>query len=181
MNPETSTAAATASPAGSGDEQLGWALGVLVRAYQAALGGVVADFPHGLRGYEILASVVEEPQPSQQALAARLGIDPSVLVYVLDDLVEAGLVERCPNPADRRQRMIVATGRGSDVFEVAAARVAEAENDVLGALSAEEQNAFRTMLCRVACSVRTVDVETDPCAAAAVMIAAPSPRPARRR
>jgi DNA-binding MarR family transcriptional regulator len=34
------------------------------------------------------------------------------MTYLLDSLAEAGLVERRPDPADRRARRIVATARG---------------------------------------------------------------------
>jgi DNA-binding MarR family transcriptional regulator len=40
---------------------------------------------------------------SQQELSTRLGIHPSRLVAILDALEEQRLVERQPNPDDRRQ------------------------------------------------------------------------------
>src|SRR5260370_40440743 len=40
---------------------------------------------------------------SQQDLSTRLGIHPSRLVAILDTLEEQGVVERQPNPHDRRQ------------------------------------------------------------------------------
>ncbi|MCF6470372.1 winged helix-turn-helix transcriptional regulator [Nonomuraea sp. MG754425] len=147
-------------PAG---DDLGWTLGVLLRAYQGTVVTVLGDLPHGPRGYQTLAAVVGGAHPTQLALAAHLGIDRTVLTYLLDDLVAAGLVERRLNPADRRQRRIVATGAGTRTFGELERRVRAAEDGLLGALDAAERDTFRTLLRRVACAVRDIEPATDPC------------------
>ncbi|NUR51901.1 MAG: winged helix-turn-helix transcriptional regulator, partial [Hamadaea sp.] len=93
-------------------DDFGWGLGVLLRAYQSTVVTELGDFPHGPRGYQTLTEVVRGEHPSQLALAAYLGIDRTVMTYLIDDLVTAGLVERQLNPADRRQRKVVATAAG---------------------------------------------------------------------
>lgn len=150
-------------------EDFGWSLGVLLRAYQGALTGVLGDLPHGHRGYQILSTVVHGDQPSQLALAVHLGIDRSVMTYLIDDLVEAGLVERRPNPADRRQRRIVATDAGTRTLAELERRVQDAQDAVLAPLAAGERETLCTLVRRVACDVRDVrdvrDIDTrkDPC------------------
>lgn len=101
--------------------------------------------------------------PTQLALAAHLGIDRTVLTYLLDDLVAAGLVERRLNPADRRQRRIVATAEGERAFHELERRVRDAEDGLLGALDAAERDTFRKLLWRVACDVHDIDPVSDPC------------------
>ncbi|MFK0044612.1 MarR family transcriptional regulator [Streptomyces sp. NPDC090741] len=54
-------------------------------------------------------------------MATYLGIDRTVMTYLIDDLVTAGLVERRLNPADRRQRKIV-TAPGVDALRMSARR-----------------------------------------------------------
>lgn len=147
----------------AGAETFGWALGALLRAYQSSFMTVIGDFPHGPRGYQTLAAVVQGDQPSQLALAAHQGIDRTVMTYLIDDLVEAGLVERRPNPADRRQRKIVATEAGVKMYKDLERQVREAEDVVLGALTPAERDAFRHLLRRVACDVRDVEPGTDMC------------------
>lgn len=68
--------------------------------------------------------------PNQSQLADYLGIDRSVLPYVIDDLAEAGLVERQSDPADRRARKVVATSLGVEPFRTLenTVSVAEAED-----------------------------------------------------
>lgn len=146
-------------------DDLGWALGVLLSAYHATVVTELDDVPHGPRGYQTLTEVVRGEHPSQLALAAYLGIDRTVLTYLIDDLVEAGLVERQPNPADRRQRRVVATARGRRVQQGLRKRVRAAEEEVLGALDPAEREALRVMLRRVACSLRDIEPVTDPCEA----------------
>ncbi len=142
---------------------LGWSIGVLLRAYQSALHPVLAELPHGQRGYQVLSTVVHGDQPSQLALATHLGIDRTVMTYLIDDLVTAGLVERRLNEADRRQRKIVATAEGDRALALLEQRVRAAEDHALGALSPVERELLRALVNRVACDVRDIDPDRDPC------------------
>jgi len=144
----------------------GWHLGVLGTAYQRSVVTVLGDFPHGPRGYQTLAAVVHDQQPSQLALATHLGIDRTVMTYLIDDLVKAGLVERQLNPADRRQRKIVATAQGLAVYTDLERRVRSAEDRLLEALDDGERRALRHLLRRVACDLRDIEPAIDPCDAA---------------
>ena len=105
---------ADSNAAERGNEDFGWVLGVLLRTYRDQITEAIGDFPLGARGYQTLREVAREQQPSQLALASHLGIDRTVMTYVIDELEEAGLVERRPNPDDRRQRRIVATRPGCE-------------------------------------------------------------------
>ena len=57
---------------------------------------------------------------------------------------------------------MVATARGRRTLHDLQRRVRAAEETVLGALSRQEQDAFRSLLRRVACAVRDIEPETDP-------------------
>src|ERR1700750_2019628 len=91
---------------------LGWALGVLSRFYVKAAAATFAEVPGGSRGYQVLAAAPGDEPASQLALAQHLGVDRTVMTYLLDSLAEAGLVERRPDPADRRARRAGAPARG---------------------------------------------------------------------
>ncbi|MFF0120287.1 MarR family winged helix-turn-helix transcriptional regulator [Micromonospora arida] len=116
-------------------------------------------------GYHILAVVVHEEVPTQGALAARLAIDRSVLTYVIDDLANAGLIERRPDPQDRRARRVVATERGRQTLAEAERRVAHAEDHVLGGLPEEQRRVFRDLAARAAEAIHAAAPATDPCVA----------------
>lgn len=62
----------------------------------------------------LLRAVAGEPGRSQQALAAQLGLLPSRLVSLVDELEDEGLLERRRNPADRRNHAIHLTRLGKD-------------------------------------------------------------------
>jgi DNA-binding MarR family transcriptional regulator len=131
-------------------EDLGWALGVLTRSYRDLVNPVLGDLPHGSRGYQALSEVVHGDQPSQLALAHRLGIDRTVMTYLVDDLEAAGLVERRPNPHDRRQRQVVATDHGRAVLATMCTRVEAAEQRILAPLAEPERALFRRLLNKAA-------------------------------
>ncbi|MFD7836400.1 hypothetical protein [Streptomyces sp. NPDC059761] len=71
--------------------------------------------------------------------------------------------ERRLNPADRRQRKIVATALGVGTLRDLQRQVREAEDRLLESLDEPERQAFRTLLGRIACAVRDMDLTAAPC------------------
>jgi DNA-binding MarR family transcriptional regulator len=134
---------------------LGWALGALSRSYMKAVAATFADVPGGPRGYQVLAAAAREEPGSQLALAQHLGVDRTVMTYLLDSLADAGLIERRPDPADRRARRIVATTRGRALLDGLGERLRAAEDQVLAGLDDEDRQSFRALLQRVAVHAAT--------------------------
>jgi DNA-binding MarR family transcriptional regulator len=151
---------------------LGWALGALSRSYLQAVSATFADVPGGPRGYQVLAAAAREEPGSQLALAHHLGVDRTVMTYLLDSLAEAGLVERRPDPADRRARRIVATPCGRALLDGLGARLRVAEEQVLAGLNDEDRQSFRALLQRVAVHAATA---LDPAAPQPCTEPAPGP------
>jgi DNA-binding MarR family transcriptional regulator len=146
---------------------LGWALGALTRSYAKAVAATFTDVPGGPRGYQVLAAAAREEPGSQLALAQHLGVDRTVMTYLLDSLAEAGLVERHPDPADRRARRIVATARGRAVLDELGGQLRAAEDQLLAGLDDDtDRQAFRALLQRVAVHAATAldSAAPDPCA-----------------
>src|ERR1700674_5121437 len=98
------------------DQDLGFVLGVVFRAYVKAANGVVCGIPGGPRGYQILVAAVQHQADRQGALALRLGVDRTVMTYLIDYLEGAGRAGRPADPLDRRSRHIVATIRGERLW-----------------------------------------------------------------
>jgi DNA-binding MarR family transcriptional regulator len=142
---------------------LGWSLGVLLRAYERALTSAVEGVPHGFRGYLVLREVVRGAHPSQAALAASLGIDRTVMTYLLDDLERAGLVARRVAEIDRRQRRVVPTEGTDAVLGRLEERVAAAEDGVFAALDPADRRTVGALLRRAACEYRDEHADGDPC------------------
>jgi DNA-binding MarR family transcriptional regulator len=139
---------------------LGWALGIVKQAYLGAASEVVADVPGGLRGFLVLATSGRGEPSSQVALAQHLGVNRTVMTYLLDDLERADLVERRPDPTDRRARRVVITERGRTLLRALQERLDRAEDEVLRALDEEERASLRSLMLRLATSL----APADPCA-----------------
>jgi len=144
-------------------EDLGWGLAVVFRGFVKAADAVTEGLPGGHRGYQVLSAAAQDEPGSQAALAARLGIDRTVMTYLLDDLVQAGLVERRPDPCDRRTRLVAATDQGRAVLAGLQARLALAEQHILAGLSEQEQATFRALLTATARHVNDPDPVRSAC------------------
>ncbi|MET1038905.1 MAG: MarR family winged helix-turn-helix transcriptional regulator [Aeromicrobium sp.] len=136
----------TAAPAQAAPVDFGQALSALLRRYLDGAQQVVADIPGGPRGFQILSVSAAGACSNQARIAQSLGIDRTVMTYLVDDLEAAGLVERRPDPADRRARRIVPTDGGTLALADAAGRLRDVENTVLASLSEAEAEAFRSLL-----------------------------------
>jgi len=146
------------------DGDLGWTLGVVFRAYLKATDTVMTGMPGGHRGYQVLTAAVSDEAPSQSALCERLGIDRTVMTYLLDDLERAGLVVRRPSPADRRTRTIVATDQGRALLDRLTERLGHAEQHVLAGLPAGDRTTLKSLLTRLATHANANDPLPDACA-----------------
>jgi DNA-binding MarR family transcriptional regulator len=144
------------------DADLGWALGVVYRSYIKAVEAVVNDLPGGPRGYQVLAAAVHDVADNQAVLATRVGIDRTVLTYLIDDLEECGLVERRSDPQDRRSRRIAATDKGTTVWRQRQQALEHVERHVLSPLG-EDAETFRKLLRRLAAHANEFDPVASAC------------------
>jgi DNA-binding MarR family transcriptional regulator len=122
------------------------ASGQVVRATNAALA------EHGLRvrQYSVLALACETADGiSQREVATVLGLDPSQVVLLVDELAASGLVERQAPEGDRRTRLVVATSEGRRVRKVAGEDADGAVEGPLSLLGDAERDRLRDMLTRI--------------------------------
>ncbi|HEV2633797.1 MAG TPA: MarR family transcriptional regulator [Actinocrinis sp.] len=153
-------------PAGF-DDNLGWLLAQCFRAHLSSIDQATADLPHGPRGYQVLAGAVHRSSRSQAELAKQLGLDRTVMVYLVDDLERAGLVERLPDPNDRRSRLIRATAVGTARLAELDAAVQDAEARLLSPLSGQDQARLHTMLREIVAAHHAAGAPVEePCAIA---------------
>jgi DNA-binding MarR family transcriptional regulator len=86
---------------------------------------------------------------SQQGLAARLGIHPSRLVAILDILEKRGLLERRPNPDDRRLYSLYLTKDGEEILGKIGRIAREHHESLLSPLNNEERAVLGSLLLRL--------------------------------
>ena len=147
------------STSASVETELGWALGTVMRTYLKVAGEAVAEVPGGPRGYLVLSSLGRGAPSSQVALAQHLGVDRTMMTYLLDDLEEAGLVDRRPDPADRRARLVTITDIGRSRLAEFMCGLHRAEDDMLNPLDPEDRTHLRDLLRRLA----TTMAPANPC------------------
>lgn len=90
------------------------------------------------------------PACSQKALANRLGIQPSRMVILLDELTEKGLVARTRSTRDRRSHELALTRKGQNVLQKMRKLAGEHEADLLSILTPEERSQLASLCQKVA-------------------------------
>lgn len=67
--------------------------------------------------WHLLAHICQDGPCSQRELAQQMGLDPSGISRLLDEVEEAGLVRRQRDSEDRRKVMVEALALGRETFE----------------------------------------------------------------
>lgn len=111
------------------------ASGMVARSVSKAL----APLDLRVRSYSLLALATEHSEGiAQRQLADIIGLDPSQVVALVDQLEERGLVARTAAPGDRRTKLVTATEAGRQLYDEAHARVTEQDTHHFSQLSPAE-------------------------------------------
>lgn len=137
------------------DASLGFQVNRTARALGHRLGAALQ--PHGLTPSQwvVLEHVTQHPDRHQERLATDLGTDAATLVEVLRRLESRGLVERIPDPADRRRRLVRPTAHGDP--SVGARLASEVNEAALSGFSSDEREALRDFLLRIQRNLAAAD------------------------
>jgi DNA-binding MarR family transcriptional regulator len=105
----------------------------------------------GARGYHYRAlTCLDELGPASQAdLGRRSGIHLSDLVATINELADQQLVERAPDPADRRRNIITITPAGRRRLRRLDKQLTRIQDDLLAPLSPDERDQLTRLLRRV--------------------------------
>jgi MarR family transcriptional regulator, lower aerobic nicotinate degradation pathway regulator len=117
-------------------------LGQLV--YQAVEIKLVTHSLHA-RTYFLLAGIGYQSPISQQDLSRMLGIDPTTIVALVDELERVGFVERRRNQADRRRYDLHTTELGAQTLAAAHEAMAQAEAEFFEPLDEKELGQYRAL------------------------------------
>lgn len=91
-----------------------------------------------------------QPRHHPAALATTLGMVPSRLVALVDDMEARGLIERRENADDRRRYALHITERGRSTLETIGRVSREHSQALFAAISEDEQRQLATLLERIA-------------------------------
>lgn len=132
---------------------MGWLVSRAGHALGAALAEGLAPLGLNIRDYTVLLAAeraaAEGLPRTQLALARSARLDKSTMVVAVDALEGEGLVERRPDPEDRRARIVVPTGAGLELLARAEGVVLGVEDEALADLNAEERRVLRGLLTRL--------------------------------
>ncbi|MEU6788310.1 MarR family winged helix-turn-helix transcriptional regulator [Nonomuraea angiospora] len=99
--------------------------------------------------YALLAALEEYGPASQAALGRRTGIDRSDMVATVNDLAERQLLERAPDPDDRRRNIITITAAGRSQLAHLDRLLAAAQDEFLSPLPAADRQHLIDLLTRL--------------------------------
>lgn len=124
-------------------------LAPLLRELIAAEEPVLAAHDVTMWGYVVLLALDRSSMRTQAALAAAIGADKTRIIRDLDELQHRGLIERRPDPDDRRVRLLAITDAGRTVKNAVQEEIQRGEERWLGDLSAAERRTFLRVLIRL--------------------------------
>jgi len=101
------------------------------------------------RHYAVLAAIGDGDGPSQQEVAATLGIDRATLVALADDLEHQGLIQRLRRGHDRRADDLRLTDAGAAALHQADQLMDQCEQTFTSTLSATERSQLAHLLARL--------------------------------
>jgi DNA-binding MarR family transcriptional regulator len=143
----------------------------LARLSRARSESALARFGLRPRHLIVLTVLRDHDGSTQQGLAVAVGIDRTNLVGLLNELERDGLIARRRADDDRRRHLVELTRRGAERLGRVEGELAAAENEVLGALDADEREQLYRLLQRataghvVDCAAAAADMARDEAAA----------------
>ena len=98
------------------------------------------------REFLVLSFVAPEGELPQRELTERLGLDPTIIVALVDALEERRLLTRRRDATDRRRNVLALTASGRRVHSRAVTAAAKAEASFLAPLSPSQRTELQSLL-----------------------------------
>ncbi|MEU0196120.1 MarR family winged helix-turn-helix transcriptional regulator [Streptomyces afghaniensis] len=126
-----------------------WLLGRAAARGRALVAQALAEQDMRMWHHVVLSAVRDLGPVAQADLGRGVLLDPKDLVGILNDLQEAGLVVREPDPKDRRKNAVFLTARGARLLARCEKAARAANDELLAPLSEAEREQFTGMLRRI--------------------------------
>jgi DNA-binding MarR family transcriptional regulator len=131
-------------------EQTGFLLQRAHRRLRLAHNEALRPLQLNIAHLAVAGLLAEHGDLSQRQLIELMDADKSTMVYLVDVLESQGLVERRPDPSDRRAYAVHLTDAGRARLVEAGAVVTRVEREFLSPLTARERTQFDRLLRRLA-------------------------------
>ncbi|MEO4001130.1 MarR family transcriptional regulator [Mesorhizobium sp. CAU 1732] len=129
-------------------DTIGFLISDVARLLRAEFDRRTSDAGLGLSPGEAraLSHVARAGSVRQSVLAERMGVEAMTLSTYVDKLEARGLVERTPDPSDRRAKLVGITDAAEPVLEDIIRISAALRSDMSGGLAPEKVDELREML-----------------------------------
>lgn len=114
-------------------------------ATMAVLNRIAAEHDLSLTQLRVLA-ILRDRRVTMSELAGYLGLDKSTVSTLVDRAAQRDLLQRTPNPLDRRSVDVTLTAAGSDLADHGAGQIARALAPLTSALTRAEAHRVATLL-----------------------------------
>lgn len=127
----------------------GYLINHLARLFGQALRRRLEGEGVGVGQFPVLLALWEAEGATQTALAERLAIEQPTMANTLKRMERDGLIERVPDPEDRRQARVHLTPRARALEAVLTGAARAANEAALAGLGPEEREQFLALVRRV--------------------------------
>jgi DNA-binding MarR family transcriptional regulator len=140
----------SAGPVGPLRPSLGQLLARVENRVSSGIETVLSTAALSLDQWRILALLSDGRGYSMTEIAGRVMVPAPTLTKIVDRLVEAALVHRSVDAADRRRVLVLASRHGVELHARLAPEVARVESDVVAELDADDAAQLLRLLARLA-------------------------------
>ena len=135
----------------------GFLLKEVTRRYVNRFEVRAAEIPLNLAQAKALVRLEKNEGVSQARLAELAEVDPMTMVRILDRMEAEGLLERRPDPADRRARCLYLTAKAKPILGEIWRLSDEIRAEIFAGVSKAEREQFMTVLERVYDNISQLD------------------------
>lgn len=119
----------------------------IARTYEALFGLTIPE-------WRLIAVIAEASEITQAEIGERTRMDKVTVSRAAIALVERGLLERAPNPMDKRSHHLSLTEVGRDLYASIAPKALELERKIFSRFTRAEIDGFVAMLGRIDAAAR---------------------------
>jgi MarR family transcriptional regulator, organic hydroperoxide resistance regulator len=131
------------------DLDVSWLLNRAAQLLTEAVHAEATTHGIGIRSQLVLSALIQESGRTQLALGAALVVDKTTLTTELDRLESCGLIQRLPDPRDRRVRIPEITDKGRQIQATVSEAIKCATDHQLAVLSVDERKILEEALRRL--------------------------------
>jgi DNA-binding MarR family transcriptional regulator len=135
----------------------GFLLKEVTRRYVNRFEARTAEIPLNLAQAKALVRLEKNEGVSQARLAELAEVDPMTMVRILDRMEAEGLLERRPDPADRRARCLYLTAKAKPILDEIWRLSDEIRAEIFVGVSKEERERFMGVLERLYANISQLE------------------------